>query len=175
MNWKSSLGNNFCDHTPKYFHEISTYSRYLTAARHQCSLENLWFVFCYKITKHMMPSDITPQAESQWDNKPSLKCDPQIKEAITALEDANNTQWWGRAGLRDPTRLPVVYRRTKWLTAASAPWVKNKIKIRMDLSAQCFFPSYAGVTSLMMRWADFHLETAFENKLRQQQVCLMGA
>lgn len=115
--WKQLLWS----HTPIYSHEISTCSRYLTAARHQCSLENLWFVFCYKMAKRIMPPDITPQAESQRDNKPSLKCDPQIKEAITALEDSNNTQARGRAGLRDPTGLPVVYWRTKWLTAASRP------------------------------------------------------
>lgn len=73
------------------------------------------------MAKHIMPLVITAQAESQWDNKPSLKCDPQIKEAITALVDANNTQAKGRAGSRDPARLPVVYWGTKWLTSASRP------------------------------------------------------
>lgn len=102
-------------------HEASTYSRHLTAAKHQCRLENLWFVFRHMIAKHILPPDIIPKAENKWDNKPSLKCDPQIKEAITALEDANNTQPRGRTGLRDPTCLPVVYWRTKWLTSASQP------------------------------------------------------
>lgn len=73
------------------------------------------------MAKHIMPPDITPQAESQWDNKPSLKCDPQIKEAITALEDSNNTQARGHVGLHNRTGLPVVYWRTKWLTSASQP------------------------------------------------------
>lgn len=58
--------------------------------------------------------------------------------------------------------------------SASAPWVKNKIKIRMDLSAVgFFFPACAEVNKFNLRWADVYLESAFENKLHRPQVCLI--
>lgn len=60
--------------------------------------------------------------------------------------------------------------------SAGAPWVKNKIKIRGICLLYVFFPpSFPAANKFDLRWADFHLETPFENKLRRPQVCLIWA
>lgn len=73
----------------------------------QYFLNELSFVFCYMVTRHIMPKTYLSGLQ-QLRYEPSLKYDPQIKKGIIALEDANDTKSECHTGFCDPAFLSIV-------------------------------------------------------------------